>query len=86
MQYIDIKQMKGKALRKHSLHKKTAASVLLKLLNLKYYTQICYKTSIHNFKDRPYGPGIFYILVIQMTITHFGTITPHYAVNLSQNT
>ena len=28
---IDIKLMKGKALRKHSLHEKTAASVLLKL-------------------------------------------------------
>jgi len=27
----DIKLMKGKALRKHSLHEKTAASVLLKL-------------------------------------------------------
>ena len=27
-----IKLMKGKALRKHSLHEKTAASVLLKLL------------------------------------------------------
>jgi len=29
--YNDIKLMKGKALRKHSLHEKTAASVLLKL-------------------------------------------------------
>ena len=28
---VDIKLMKGKALRKHSLHEKTAASVLLKL-------------------------------------------------------
>jgi len=28
---MDIKLMKGKALRKHSLHEKTAASVLLKL-------------------------------------------------------
>ena len=28
---IEIKLMKGKALRKHSLHEKTAASVLLKL-------------------------------------------------------
>jgi len=28
---INIKLMKGKALRKHSLHEKTAASVLLKL-------------------------------------------------------
>jgi len=28
---ICIKLMKGKALRKHSLHEKTAASVLLKL-------------------------------------------------------
>jgi len=29
--FINIKLMKGKALRKHSLHEKTAASVLLKL-------------------------------------------------------
>ena len=29
--YNKLKLMKGKALRKHSLHKKTAASVLLKL-------------------------------------------------------
>jgi len=29
--YMVIKLMKGKALRKHSLHEKTAASVLLKL-------------------------------------------------------
>jgi len=29
--YVLIKLMKGKALRKHSLHEKTAASVLLKL-------------------------------------------------------
>jgi len=29
--YEKIKLMKGKALRKHSLHEKTAASVLLKL-------------------------------------------------------
>jgi len=29
--YSNIKLMKGKALRKHSLHEKTAASVLLKL-------------------------------------------------------
>jgi len=28
---LGIKLMKGKALRKHSLHEKTAASVLLKL-------------------------------------------------------
>jgi len=28
---IEIKLIKGKALRKHSLHEKTAASVLLKL-------------------------------------------------------
>ena len=28
---VNIKLMKGKALRKHSLHEKTAASVLLKL-------------------------------------------------------
>ena len=28
---LNIKLMKGKALRKHSLHEKTAASVLLKL-------------------------------------------------------
>jgi len=28
---VDIKLMKGKALRKHGLHEKTAASVLLKL-------------------------------------------------------
>ena len=29
--YLKIKLMKGKALRKHSLHEKTAASVLFKL-------------------------------------------------------
>ena len=29
--HVPIKLMKGKALRKHSLHEKTAASVLLKL-------------------------------------------------------
>jgi len=29
----NMKMMKGKALRKHSLHEKTAASVLLKLFN-----------------------------------------------------
>ena len=55
-------------------------------MKIKINNWICNKTSIHNFKDRPYGPGILYILVIQMNITHFGTITPHYAVNLSQNT
>ena len=31
MEYVCTKLMKGKALRKHSLHEKTAASVLLKL-------------------------------------------------------
>jgi len=31
MHYVSIKMRKGKALRKHSLHGKTAASVLLKL-------------------------------------------------------
>ena len=31
MSQMNIKLMKGKALRKHSLHEKTAASVLLKL-------------------------------------------------------
>ena len=31
----NIKLMKGKALRKHSLHEKTAASVLLKLFTLR---------------------------------------------------
>jgi len=42
-QHCLIKLMKGKALRKHSLHEKTAASVLLKLfIYLHYVYEILY--------------------------------------------
>ena len=65
---MHIKLMKGKALRKHSLHEKTAASVLLKLFisSNEYPNILCWRVHPYELK---LGVGVGELLLAN-TVGH----------------